>query len=116
MVSGKELRHAVLKIFDETFAITTVLLLIALAVASLGITTTLTVLVLERTRQLNTLFAVGGSFGQIRSMICWAQLVRCLCHPLFTSIWMILRVTKPFTQILAVQPLPQPLGCTSPLN
>ena len=71
MISGKELRHAVLKIFDETFAITTVLLLIALAVASLGITTTLTVLVLERTRQLNTLFAVGGSFGQIRSMICW---------------------------------------------
>jgi putative ABC transport system permease protein len=71
MISGKELRHAVLKIFDETFAITTVLLLIALAVASLGITTTLTVLVLERTRQLNTLFAIGGSFGQIRSMICW---------------------------------------------
>ena len=71
MISGKELRNAVLKIFDETFAITTVLLLIALAVASLGITTTLTVLVLERTRQLNTLFAVGGSFGQIRSMICW---------------------------------------------
>ena len=71
MISGKELRDAVLKIFDETFAITTVLLLIALAVASLGITTTLTVLVLERTRQLNTLFAVGGSFGQIRSMICW---------------------------------------------
>jgi putative ABC transport system permease protein len=71
VISGKELRNSVLKIFDETFAITTVLLLIALAVASLGITTTLTVLVLERTRQLNTLFAVGGSFGQIRSMICW---------------------------------------------
>jgi putative ABC transport system permease protein len=71
MISGKDLREAVLRIFDETFAITTVLLLIALAVAALGITTTLTVLVLERSRQLNTLLAVGGSFRQVRAMICW---------------------------------------------
>ncbi len=71
MVSGKDLRESVLRIFDETFAITTVLLLIALAVAALGITTTLTVMVLERTRQLNTLYAVGGSFRQIRGMIFW---------------------------------------------
>jgi putative ABC transport system permease protein len=71
LVVGKDLREAVLRIFDETFVITTVLLLIALAVAALGITTTLTVLVLERTRQLNTLFAIGGSFRQIRSMIFW---------------------------------------------
>ena len=71
MVSGKDVRESVLRIFDETFAITTVLLLIALAVAALGITTTLTVMVLERTRQLNTLYAVGGSFRQIRSMIFW---------------------------------------------
>jgi putative ABC transport system permease protein len=71
MVSGKDLRESVLRIFDETFALTTVLLLIALAVAALGITTTLTVMVLERTRQLNTLLAVGGSCGQIRAMIFW---------------------------------------------
>jgi len=71
MVSGKDLRESVLRIFDETFAITTVLLLIALAVAVLGITTTLTVMVLERTRQLNTLYAVGGSLRQIRAMIFW---------------------------------------------
>jgi putative ABC transport system permease protein len=71
MISGKRLRGAVLRIFDETFAITTVLLLIALVIAALGIATTLTVLVLERSRQLNTLFAVGASFGQIRSMIFW---------------------------------------------
>jgi putative ABC transport system permease protein len=100
LISGKELRNAVLKIFDETFAITTVLLLIALAVASLGITTTLTVLVLERTRQLNTLFAVGGSFGQIRSMICWeagflvvAEAIRaCLrLHPVLHLVYVINR-------------------------
>lgn len=71
MVGGRDLRESVLRIFDETFAITTVLLLIALAVAALGITTTLTVMVLERTRQLNTLLAVGGSLRQIRAMIFW---------------------------------------------
>ena len=71
LYSGKGLRGAVLRIFDETFAVTTVLLLIALVIAGLGIATTLTVLVLERSRQLNTLFAIGASFRQIRRMIFW---------------------------------------------
>jgi putative ABC transport system permease protein len=71
LLSGKGLRGAVLRIFDETFAVTTVLLLIALVIAGLGIATTLTVLVLERSRQLNTLFAIGASFRQIRTMIFW---------------------------------------------
>lgn len=71
MASGTELRRQILKIFDETFAVTTVLLLIALLVAGLGITTTLTVLVLERIRQFNTLVAVGADSGQIRSIIFW---------------------------------------------
>jgi putative ABC transport system permease protein len=71
MVSGRDLRESILRVFDDTFAVTTVLLLIALLIAALGITTTLTVLVLERSRQLNTLFAVGASFGQIRQMIFW---------------------------------------------
>ena len=44
ILSGKRLRGAILRIFDETFAITTVLLLIALVIAALGIATTLTVL------------------------------------------------------------------------
>jgi putative ABC transport system permease protein len=71
LASGRDLRGSILKVFDETFAVTTVLLLIALVIAALGIATNLTVLVLERTRQLNTLFAVGASFGQIRTMIFW---------------------------------------------
>jgi putative ABC transport system permease protein len=71
MISGVELRKEILEIFDQTFAVTTVLLLIALFVAGLGITTTLTVLVLERIRQLNTLAAIGAASGQIRSMIFW---------------------------------------------
>ncbi|MFZ0613282.1 MAG: FtsX-like permease family protein [Desulfobacterales bacterium] len=71
MISGKELRSTVLRIFDETFAVTTVLLVIALVIAALGITTTLAVQVLERSRQLNTLLAVGADRGQIRAMIFW---------------------------------------------
>lgn len=71
MIDGEDLRGAVLRIFDETFAVTTVLLLIALIIAALGITTTLAVQVLERSRQLNTLFAVGADRGQIRAMIFW---------------------------------------------
>jgi putative ABC transport system permease protein len=71
MVNGADLRRAVLRIFDETFAVTTVLLLIALIIAALGITTTLAVQILERTRQLNTLFAIGADYGQIRAMIFW---------------------------------------------
>jgi len=71
MISGRDLRDGILQVFDETFAVTTVLLLIALVIAALGITTTLTVSVLERSRQLNTVFAVGASFGQIRKMIFW---------------------------------------------
>ena len=71
MISGRELRDGILQVFDETFAVTTVLLLIALVIAALGITTTLTVMVMERSRQLNTLFAIGASFGQIRTMIFW---------------------------------------------
>ncbi len=71
IISGHALRNTILRVFDETFAITTVLLLIALAIAALGIATTLTVLVLERSKQLNTLYAIGADFGQIRSMILW---------------------------------------------
>ena len=74
MASGGPLRREVLKIFDETFAVTTVLLIIALVVAGLGMATTLTVSVLERMRQLNTLTAVGADLRQIRSMICWEAL------------------------------------------
>jgi putative ABC transport system permease protein len=71
MTPGNDLRNAILRIFDETFAVTSVLLLIALIVAALGITTTLTVLVLERARQMHTITATGGAPGQIRAMIFW---------------------------------------------
>jgi putative ABC transport system permease protein len=71
MIDGRHLRRTIVEIFDETFAITTVLLLIALVVAALGIATTLAVLVLQRRRQLNTLRALGASRRQLRRMILW---------------------------------------------
>ena len=74
IIVGSRLRGAILKIFDETFAVTSILLLIALMIAALGIATTLAVMVLERTKQLNTMVAVGAAFQQIRSMIFWEAL------------------------------------------
>jgi len=43
--------------------------------AALGVATTLMVLALERSRQLNTLIAVGPGRGQIRAMIFWETLL-----------------------------------------
>jgi putative ABC transport system permease protein len=68
---GQKIREEILKIFDQTFAVTSVLLLIALCVATLGIATTLAIVVLERSRQWHIIFAVGGTLRQIRSMILW---------------------------------------------
>ncbi|MEG6551245.1 FtsX-like permease family protein, partial [Desulfocurvibacter africanus] len=68
---GGELRREIAQIFDQTFAVTTVLLLVALAVAALGIAGALTVMVLERSREVRTMLALGGSRGQVRAMILW---------------------------------------------
>jgi len=70
-VPGAALHRIVKKIFDETFALTTVLLVIALGVAALGVSVTLTVRVLERSRQLSTLFALGASRAQVTAMVLW---------------------------------------------
>lgn len=71
VTTGERLRSEILRIFDETFAVTTALLLIALLVATLGMATTLSVLVLERTKQIHTLIACGASRAQVRAMIIW---------------------------------------------
>jgi putative ABC transport system permease protein len=73
-ISGAGLHAAVTRIFDQTFAVTGVLLVVALGVAALGISVTLTVRVLERSRELSTLSAVGASRGQITAMILWEAL------------------------------------------
>lgn len=68
---GDDLRRNILKVFDETFAVTTALLFISLFIAALGVATTLTVLVLERVSQFRTMTAVGASPGQVRAVIGW---------------------------------------------
>lgn len=75
LLSGTQLRRTVLEIFDDTFAVTVVLLFVALAVAGLGIAGTLTVLVMERRRQLNTLTAIGASRAQLRRMVFWESIL-----------------------------------------
>ncbi len=71
---GDTLRREIVAIFDDTFAVTTVLLIIAIIVAGLGIAATLAVMVLERRREISTLAAVGASGGQITGMIFWESM------------------------------------------
>ncbi|MDY6790750.1 MAG: FtsX-like permease family protein [Thermodesulfobacteriota bacterium] len=75
MISGKTLRTEILKIFDETFAITTVLLFIAPLIATMGIATTLAIMVLDRSQQMNILVAVGADTNQIRGIVVWESLL-----------------------------------------
>lgn len=71
---GDTLRGKIIRIFDDTFSVTTVLLVIALIVAGLGIASTMAVVVLERRREISTLAAMGASRGQITGMIFWESM------------------------------------------
>ncbi len=82
---GSQLRHIVRGIFEDTFAVTSLLLVIALIVAAIGIATTLTVMVLERSQRLNTLRALGASRHQIRLLIVWQALSLCMCGMILGS-------------------------------
>jgi putative ABC transport system permease protein len=69
IISAAELRRRILSIFDQTFAITRALQLIALFVAALGVVTTFGMLVLERQRDLAVLRAVGATRLQLAGMM-----------------------------------------------
>src|SRR5207244_6860591 len=56
--SNRDLRRAVVELFDQTFAVTHVLRVIAVLVAVIGIVLNLTVLVNERKREIGMLRAV----------------------------------------------------------
>jgi putative ABC transport system permease protein len=68
-VTNREIRAAVMRIFDQTFMITYALLAIAIIVAVLGIINTLTALILERTREIALLRVIGMTLGEVRKMI-----------------------------------------------
>jgi putative ABC transport system permease protein len=68
ITSNRELRQEILRIFDQTFAITYALQAIAILVAIFGIVNTLVLLVMERERDIGVLKAVGASNGQVQKM------------------------------------------------
>jgi putative ABC transport system permease protein len=67
--SNQLLRRRIFEIFDQTFAVTYVLLAISLFVAVTGIFLALTILITERQRELAILRAIGASAGQIRKLL-----------------------------------------------
>jgi putative ABC transport system permease protein len=68
-LSHRDLRNGILKIFDETFALTYALEGVAVLVAVFGIITTFLVLIMERERELALLQALGASRRQILGMV-----------------------------------------------
>jgi putative ABC transport system permease protein len=68
-LSHLDLRDGILRIFDETFALTYALEGVAVVVAVFGIITTFLVLIMERERELALLQALGASRRQILGMV-----------------------------------------------
>ncbi len=68
-LSHRDLRAGILRIFDETFALTYALEGVAVVVAVFGIITTFLVLIMERERDLALLQALGAARRQILGMV-----------------------------------------------
>ena len=68
-INNQELRAGVLEVFDQTFAITYAMELIALLIGLLGIFNTLLTSILDRKRELGILRAIGMSKTQLVKMI-----------------------------------------------
>lgn len=66
---NRELRRRILQIFDQTFAVTYVLRIIAVIVAVVGIFLSFTTLVAERQREIGVLRSVGAAREQIRRLL-----------------------------------------------
>ena len=69
VLTNAELKREVLRIFDQTFAVTYALELIALLVALLGIINALVSGILERQSELAVMRAIGATSGQIGRII-----------------------------------------------
>lgn len=65
----RELRALVVTIFNRTFAITYALYIISIAIAVLGVVSTLFALVLERKREIGLMRYLGLSTGDVRRMV-----------------------------------------------
>jgi putative ABC transport system permease protein len=69
VTSSGELRREAMRIFDETFAITYALQVIAMTVALLGVVASLVTLVLERQGEIAVLRAIGVTRRQVAAMV-----------------------------------------------
>ena len=70
-----EFEGAMSGLIDQLLGFVTVLLLLAVVIALLGIVNTLALSVFERTRELGLLRAIGMTRGQVRAMVRWESVV-----------------------------------------
>ncbi|HEX8780543.1 MAG TPA: FtsX-like permease family protein, partial [Nocardioides sp.] len=70
-----EFQGAMSALIDQLLGLVTVLLLLAVLIALLGIVNTLALSVFERTRELGLLRAVGMTRGQVRAMVRWESVI-----------------------------------------
>jgi putative ABC transport system permease protein len=71
ILSNRGLKSEVLEVFDQTFAITRALDLVAMTVAALGIASTVLAIVWERRREIGVIRALGASQAQVRRVVVW---------------------------------------------
>jgi len=67
--TNADLRRRVMEIFDQTFAVTSVLRAIAVFVAIAGVVLSLTTLIMEREREIGVLRSQGASGAQIKCLV-----------------------------------------------
>ena len=75
MLDQKEFEKEPAGFIDKLLIFVTVMLLLAVIIALLGIVNTLALSVFERTRELGLLRAVGMTRGQVRAMVRWESVV-----------------------------------------
>ena len=75
VLDQKEFEKEASGFIDQLLTFVTVMLLLAVLIALLGIVNTLALSVFERTRELGLLRAVGMTRGQVRAMVRWESVV-----------------------------------------
>jgi putative ABC transport system permease protein len=81
LFTNRDLKARILEIFDQTFAITYALEIIALVVAALSVLNTLLASVLERIREIGILRSVGFTRGAVmRTILCEATFMGVLAN------------------------------------
>jgi putative ABC transport system permease protein len=66
--SNRSLREEAFRVFDQTFAITYALQMVAIVVAAIGVANTLAAIVVERSREIGIMKAIGATAAQVRKM------------------------------------------------